>query len=236
MNMFMPKMEDKYKSNYKSEILKKLDNYPFGLTIKEIAEKTGFHRNTISKYVAILEVEGSIKKKKISAASVYSSKKGKTIKRNLVNSFYQALLVELKNLLPDKQKIFKEAGKKMMEHFKYPVSDTIFKQFEKAKEITDPQVLLKLFKKFYNYFDFFQEDVTISVGEIHEKKVLYRISNSEYLGNTDNFIYFYYIVCGITEGIYFQILKKKIICNIERVHISSNKNESFIEISIEIQD
>ncbi|MFX1393335.1 MAG: HTH domain-containing protein [Promethearchaeota archaeon] len=229
-------MEENYKNNYKSKILKKLDNYPFGLTIKEIAEKIGYHRNTVSKYVAILEAEGLIKKKKISAASVYSSKKRKSLPRNLVNSFFQALLVELKNLLPDKEKIFKEAGKKMMEHFQYPIGDTIFKEFEKAKQISDPQVHLKVFKKFYNYFDFFQEDVKISIVEIQNKKILYRISNSEYLGNTNNFIYFYYIACGVTEGIHLQILNKKIICNIERVHISNNKEDSFIEISIELKD
>ncbi len=67
-------METNNKNNYKAKILNVLDDSTFGLTITEIADKTRFHRNTVSKYVNVLEAEGLLNKKEISAARIYSSK------------------------------------------------------------------------------------------------------------------------------------------------------------------
>lgn len=229
-------MESNKKGNYKSEILKKLDDSPFGLTIKEISEKTGFHRNTVSKYVNILEAEDLVNKKEISAARVFFSKKRPYLQRSLVNSFIKALIYALKNKFPDKEQIFKEVGWRILEEFQFPIGDAYFKEFEKYRRISDSQSQLKLFKEFYNAFDFFQEDLDISVIELQKKKIVYRIRNSEYLGTSDKFVYFYYIACGITEGIYLQNLNRKIICNVENINISNNKEESFIDISLEIKE
>ena len=92
---------------------------------------------------------------------------------------------------------------------------------------------LKLFKEFYNSYDFFQEDLDISLVELHQNKIICRLKNSEFLNN--DFLYFFYIACGIIEGIYLQNLNRKVICNVEKIHISSKSDESFIDISLEIK-
>jgi len=59
------------------KILKCLETeYPKDLSIEEIAEKTGLHRNTVSKYVWGLEREGKVKiSRKIGKAKLYIAHK-----------------------------------------------------------------------------------------------------------------------------------------------------------------
>jgi DNA-binding IclR family transcriptional regulator len=55
------------------KILKCLENeYPRDLSIEEIAEKSGVHRNTVSKYIWGLEKEGKVRiSRKIGRAKMY---------------------------------------------------------------------------------------------------------------------------------------------------------------------
>ena len=223
------------KNDYKSKILNTLSDSASGLTITEISSKARIHRNTVSKYLGILEAEELVKKKDIGAARLYYSKKRKFIRKKLVNQFIQALLYALKSKLPNKEELCKEVGLKILDHFEFSLGDAYRKEIEKLRKNSDTKAYLKLFREFYNSFDFFQDDIDISILELYQNKVLYRIKNSEYLDNTDDFIYFFYVVCGITEGIYLRNLDMKVICNVEDIHISSNKEESHIDISLEIQ-
>jgi len=227
-------MTNNNKINYKAKILNKLTESPSGLTIKEISNKTRIHRNTVSKYLGILEGEGKVKKKILSAAHLYFSKKGKHLKKNLVSSFIQALLYGLKSKFPNKEQDFKEIGWKILEYFQFPIGEAYIKEFEKVRQSSDPVLKLKLFKEFYNSYDFFQEDLDISIMELQHNRIKYRLKNSDFLN--EDFIYFFYIACGITEGIYLSNLTLKVNCNVENIHISSNKNESFIDISLQIQN
>jgi DNA-binding IclR family transcriptional regulator len=54
-------------------ILECLENeYPSDLSIEEIAEKTGMHRNTVSKYIWGLEREGKVKiSRRVGRAKMY---------------------------------------------------------------------------------------------------------------------------------------------------------------------
>ena len=70
--------------------------------------------------------------------------------------------------------------------------------------------------------------------ELSSNKVKYRIANSEFLDDSDDFLYYFYIVCGITEGIYLRGLETNIRCNVEDIHVSTNKKESYINVSLEI--
>lgn len=223
------------KNDYKSKILGKLEDSASGLTITELSQKVKIHRNTVSKYLLSLESDGLVKKKEIGAAKLYISIKRKYLRRKLVNSFIQALLYGLKSNFPNKEQIFKNVGRNLLEHFEFSLGDAYIREFEKIKANSNSDSYLELFKEFYNAFDFFQDDLDISLVELSSHKVIYRIKNSEFLANSDDFIYYFYIVCGITEGIYYRGLDVKITCNIENIEIATNKEESFVEISLEIQ-
>ncbi len=224
-----------YKNDYKSSILEKLADSASGLTITDLSKKIGIHRNTTSKYLNILEAEGLVIKKDIGAARLYFSKKRKYLRKKLVNTFIQALLYGLKEKFPNKEQIFKEVGLKLLDRFQFSLGDAYLKEIEKLRGISDTKAYLKLFEEFYNSFDFFQDDIDISIFELHQNRVIYRIKNSEYLKKSDDFVYFFYVVCGITEGIYLRNLNVKVKCNVENIHVSSNKKESFIDVSLEIQ-
>ena len=43
-------------------------------------------------------------------------------------------------------------------------------------------------------------------------------------------------MCGITEGVYLRNLNMKVECNVGDFHISRDKKESFIKISLEIKE
>ena len=222
------------KNDYKSKILSKLEDSASGLTITELAKKVKFHRNTVSKHLSVLEAEGLVKKKEIGKAQLYLSTKRKYLRRKLVNSFIQALLYGLKSNFPNKEQIFKKVGRNLLEHFQFSLGDAYTEEFEKIKTNSNSEAL-RAFKKFYNAFDFFQDDIDISLEQLSTHKVKYRIKNSEFLANSDDFIYYFYIVCGITEGIYLRGLDVKVNCNVENIQIASNKEESFVDITLEIQ-
>ncbi|MFX1464091.1 MAG: helix-turn-helix domain-containing protein, partial [Promethearchaeota archaeon] len=201
------------KNDYKSKILETLDDFPSGLTISDISDKTGAHRNTVSNHLRSLENEGLVLKKEIGSAHLYFSKRREYLNKNLVNSFLQALLFGLKNKFPHKEELFKEIGHEILKKFKFPIGEAYIEEFKKARKTNDPIAQLKLFERFYNSYDFFQDDIYISIQELSQNKAVFRLINSEYLKDKDEFIYFFYIACGITEGIYLENLNKKVLCN-----------------------
>lgn len=227
-------MESTKKNGYKSKILETLDDFPSGLTISDISDKTGAHRNTVSNHLRSLENEGLVSKKEIGSAHLYFSKKREYLSKKLVNSFLQAFLSSLKSKFPNRQDIFKEIGHDILKKFQFPIGQAYIEEFKKARKTKDPIAQLKLFEKFYNSYDFFQDEIYISIQELSQNRAIFRLINSEYLKDNDEFIYFFYIACGITEGIYLENLNRMVICNIEKIHISQNDDDSYIDISLEI--
>ncbi|MFX1380204.1 MAG: helix-turn-helix domain-containing protein [Promethearchaeota archaeon] len=220
------------KNDYKSKILETLDAFPSGLTITDLSEKTGAHRNTVSTHLRSLENEGFVSKKEIGSAHLYFSKRREYLNKELVNSFLKALLFGLKNKFPKNETIFKEIGHEILKKFQFPIGDAYIEEFKKARKTKDQISQLKLFQKFYDSYDFFQDDLNISVQELTQNYALFRLSNSEYLKDSEEFTYFFYIACGITEAIYMLNLNKKVICSVEKIHITKNQNESYIDISL----
>jgi len=49
--------------------------YPLDLPIEEVANKSGIHRNTVAKYLAVLSAEGKIELRSVGKAKLYRLKK-----------------------------------------------------------------------------------------------------------------------------------------------------------------
>ena len=149
------------KIDYKVTILNTLEEAPSGLTINEIAKNTDIHRNTVSKYLGRLEEAGLVNKKILGTAHLYLSTKRAHLPRGKVNSFIRALLHALKDNYPNDENIFKNVGRNLSDYFEFSLGEAYTKEFEKIKKTPNPDTHLKLFKEFYNSFDFFQDDLDI---------------------------------------------------------------------------
>ena len=134
-----------------------------------------------------------------------------------------------------KEEDFKELGKKVLEHFEFPIREDVLKAFDEVRDNYDPQAQLKLFQESYIAFDLFQEELDISIIMEQENKMVYRLKKSDFLDSSGDYNYFFYLVCGITEVLYLRFFNTKIICNVEKIHKSSKEGESYVDISLELQ-
>jgi DNA-binding transcriptional regulator YhcF (GntR family) len=217
----------------KTEIMKVLEDSPLGLSINEIASEIKVHRNTVSKLLEIMEEGDLVTKKQISRAKVFFSKKRNHLDRKLIASLFQAFFMGIKEELPNKEIIFKKVGGRVLDHFQFPLGEPVIMEFPNIKKY-EPIELLKLFQEFYNAIDILQDEIDISIRELNQSKVVYRLKNSEFLGPSGEFNYFYYVISGMVESVYKKYFHKKVSCNVVDIHNSDNKEESFVDISLEL--
>lgn len=55
----------------KQHILQTLIDRPVGLTISYISKKIGVHRQTVAKYLLVLEAEGSVHRREVGSATIH---------------------------------------------------------------------------------------------------------------------------------------------------------------------
>jgi DNA-binding IclR family transcriptional regulator len=55
----------------KDRIMSFLNKRPVGLTIRDIAKAIGAHRQTVAKYVLVLEAEGKVHRRVVGSASLH---------------------------------------------------------------------------------------------------------------------------------------------------------------------
>lgn len=49
--------------------------YPLDLSIEDVAKKSGIHRNTVAKYLAVLSAKGKVELRSLGKAKLYRLKK-----------------------------------------------------------------------------------------------------------------------------------------------------------------
>jgi len=221
--------------DYKEKILECLYQNTTGLTIIEISRLIDGNRNTVSKYLNRLKDEKLVYKKNIGKARLYFSKKRKSLPMSVVISFMKAVLSGLNTKFPKKEQTFKEIGHLISNQYQFPFGPTFAKELEKVRGSPDIEMHLKRFKKLYPTFDFLQEDLDIQIIELEKNNAIYRFRNSEFLHNSNDYIYYYYMICGIIEGFLSKEIPGQVICNIESIQLDEIKENSYIDISIEIK-
>lgn len=221
--------------DYRDKILQCLYETATGLTIIEISRLIDGNRNTVSKYLNQLENENLVFKKDIGKASLFFSKKRKSLPRNIVIPFMKAFLSGLNMKFPNKESTFKEIGRLILNQFQFSFGRSFRKQIEHYRGSPDLEEHLKRFKKLYITFDILQEDLDIEIIEMEKNKAIYRFKNSEFLGNSEEYIYYFHIICGVIEVFLSGEVPGNVICNIEAIHINDKRENSYIDISIEIE-
>jgi len=99
------------------DILESLHTTVWGCTIEEIASITGYHRNTISKYMPVLEAAGLVMKRKIGKYTFWFLRNVFDYhKKKLAEYFFEILILSLKDITSiDFYSLGKKIGEKMME-------------------------------------------------------------------------------------------------------------------------
>jgi len=209
---------------------------PGGITVSEISRTTGFSRNTISKYVSILEVKNEVFPKKMGKNKSYFATKKRHIPFELAISYYKALISKFKKYLPNHEELAKQVGKEAAKDIKFRFDPIIYKQMKTIKDHPISRIHIESFKSFYPAYDIFQPNIDISIInlDLKGKTATFRFKNSIFLEDSKDYIYHIYIMCGITEGILSRELKTEVSCNVKEVYISEDKKDSYFDINIKI--
>ncbi|MFX0139852.1 MAG: hypothetical protein ACFFDN_39795, partial [Candidatus Hodarchaeota archaeon] len=113
---------------------------------------------------------------------------------------------------------------------------------EKLKSIRYNRIL----KLYYDVFGKFSPSLNLNIRnpiiELSVKKtpkgtnnkLILKFTNSEFLDDSNEFIYHFYISAGIIEEAWKREVNKNVKCDIEKIYVSKKKEDSFIELSIEI--
>ncbi len=218
-----------------SKVLNFITENPSGVTIKDISYELKLPRDSVRKHLIILEKQNKIFSTKLGAYTLFKSSEMKFVPKKFMISFYKALLKDLKKKFPNNERIFKEIGRNIFGDIKFPISKLIIKKLEDFKTSPLKQLHFEVFKDaFPSYYIF--EAIHISDPKIDSsgKKGLFRFKNSEFLNNSDS-LYHFYLISGMIETKMSNDLGVPIKCNIEKIHISDKKEDSYVDISIEFK-
>jgi hypothetical protein len=220
--------------DYKFEIFNCIKEHPEGVTITEIAKKKGFSRNTVSKYVSMLAIEKQIFSKKIGVSNLYFYMEENYFQKLFTISYYKALLSGLKDHYPDSENIFKEIGKKCLESIEFSIGSIIPRELKGVRINRLLKLYYDVFGKFYPSYDVVQPKVNmVSIKDDSSKsKTIVKFINSEFLQTSDNYKYHFYIVAGMIEALWKKETGKDLNCKVEKIRVSDNPKESFVELSI----
>ena len=218
-----------------SKILNFITEHPSGVTIKEISYELKLPRDSVRKHIVILENQNKIFSKKFGAYTLFQSSEVKFVPKKFMVSLYKAFLKDLKIKFPNNEITFKEIGHNIFGDIEFPISKHIIKKLEDFKTSPLKELHFEVFKNaFPSYYIF--EPIYISDPKIDSsgKKGVFRFKNSEFLNNSDS-LYHFYLISGMIETKMSNDLGVPIKCNIEKIHISDKKEDSYIDISIEFE-
>ena len=218
-----------------AEIYEFIKEKTSGVTITEISRKKGFSRNTVAKYVAILELKKKIFSKKIGVYQLYFNTDMNLFSRTFTMSYYKAILAGLKKRYPNDNESFKKIGRESLEYIESLLGPVILEEVKGLNVNRMIRLYYQLFGKVIPSVDMVQPNIEMSMRKINDtkNKIILKFTNTEFLDNTSDFIYHYYIIAGILEKIWQREVNKNVIVNVETIHLSEIKDDSYIELSVE---
>ena len=227
--------------DYETEILDYIRENPSGVTITDISNAMTYSRNTVSKYSAILQLKGKIYSKAVGRYNLLFSTKKAFIPKNIIISMNKALFLALKNKLPDNERLYIEIGKELQKNFDYRYNKGFFENDVKKKEglhkLKDYKPHFEYFVEIFNSSNILQDSAQAMLlrYENDEKIAIYRIQNSEFLENNDDYVFYFYMIAGIIEAYLGEEMNRKVTCEILEINPSEKMEDSYVDLSISIE-
>lgn len=221
--------------DFEKEILGCLSKSTFGLTISDIAKKITTTRNTVYRYLGILEGTDLVFKKKIGRYVLYFSKEKEQEYLENILPIYKSFIDNLRKELPDKESIFKRIGKGMVDVITFPVGIEGFEHVESLKELTNKK-LFELMRNLLPFLNLFDNKIVVRIIDLNKEatRVEYQITNSLFLEGGESHLYHFQILAGFLEEKLKKVLEKLVKCEVHEHKIFENKEDSYIRISVEI--
>jgi len=221
--------------DFEKEIMSSLSRSTFGLTISDIAKKIVTTRNTVYRYLGILEGKDLVFKKKIGRYVLYFSKEKELEYLDNVIPIYKSFIDNVRKELPDQESVFKRIGKGMVDAITLPVSIEGYEQIESVKELPNKK-LFELARNLLPFLNLFDTKIQVRIIDLNKEttKATYQIANSIFLEGGESYIYHFYILAGFIEEKFKQVIDKKVKCEVLDYKIFDKKEDSYIRISIEI--
>jgi predicted transcriptional regulator len=228
----MPSSKDR---EFDKEILACLSRSTFGLTISDIAKKIETTRNTVYRYLGILEGTDLVFKKKIGRYVLYFSKEKELEYLDNVLPIYKSFIDNIRKEFPDKEFIFKRIGKGMVDAITFPISIEGYEHVEKLKELPNKN-LFELVRNLLPFLNLFDNKITVRIIDLNKEatKVEYQITNSIFLEGGESHLYHFQILAGFIEEKLKQVIEKIVKCEVLDYKIFEKKEDSYIRLSIEI--
>ena len=219
-----------------SEILEFIKSMPNGITITEISRKRRFSRNTVSLYISILENKKKIYSKRLGANQIFFAKESNNVAKELYISYYKGLLASLKKKFPNEGEIFKDIGRNCFKYLYFSSNSPIMKDLKSQEVNHFIKQFQVVFGKLIRSFDEAEPSIGISFIKKGENRNLLVITfkDSEYLQNSKDFIYHFYILAGFIEAFWKKLANEDVICKIESVNLSDEEEHSVIELLVEL--
>ena len=224
-----------FSQDYESKIMDYIQRNPSGLTIRDISNYMNLSRDAILKIISALEQQNKICNKKMGPYTIYLSIKKDFIPKDFILSWYKGMLKSFEGKIANSKQVFKEIGYDMAKYLDPHVSSFLDEKLSKLKGNPIRKLQFEAFKDLYSTYDLFQPSVNIIILKIEKSKAFYRLEQSELLETSEDFIYHFYIMCGIAEYLISRESGFKVISRVENIYLSENKQESFVDISIEIK-
>ena len=228
-------MNDKDENSYEDKILDCLMRNNYGLTVVGISKLIGASRNTVYRYLGILETKTLVFRKEIGRYNLYFSKEGRQITIDVVAGFYKGLLIALNKELPIEPEQFKNIGKFISKYVSLPFEKDDIDQIVKI-ETPLKREFLDILEVIRPYVSLLHDKITLKdvVVNEQEKKLLIHFINSDILEEFESTISHFYIVTGFIEAKIKNRIKINVKCDVIDYQLSNKDEENFIKITLEI--
>ena len=222
--------------DYKTKILECISDNLTGLTVTDIANKLGYTRNTVYKYIEKLVEQGLIHDKKLGTYTLYFSKEKNILYKEGIISFFKGLLANLKKVHPDEENIYKIIGRNIAGSMEVPFAYEGREYLKKLKNFSDLEILESI-GEYFPYFNILDDSISISEIEINknDNKAIITFVNSGLLEHSDDYIYYFYLIVGLIEKKLSEYTSKEIRFDVVDYESFDKKEKSFIKIAFDFQ-
>ncbi len=230
----MDAQEQDRKREFDQEILECLRNNSFGMTITSIAEEIDTTRNTVYRYLALLEGKSKVFKKKVGRYVLYFSKDKSMEFMNNTRPAYKGLIANINKEFPNRESSLKRIGEGLVDSLNLPVNLEGYERLESLKALSNKEIF-ELIKNVLPFLNLFDNDINVKITELDRDHnfALYQITNSLML-ESEEYLYHYYMLMGFLQEKLTNVLEKDVSCEIKKHELFKSKEDSYIEILIKI--